>query len=221
MQKISSMQTDEDECRFTHSHGDEKEYIILLERMWRVEPKPFISDKPIIGALIAAFRRAWNNVAARWYVQGLLEQQVPFNRLVANVIAMHDQQLDRHAKTFDKHAKTLEDYAHVLKSLDLTLQENVKHFRQILQSLDERLGSLERQMANLAHRLSAQDQRINLQGELIYDRGLSIGTLAEEIARSNLQLQELRDEMRALSEQLQRWEAESMLPDSTFSKSDE
>jgi len=206
MQKAFIMQ--EDKCPFTHSYGDEKEYIILLKRMWRVEPRPFISDKPIIGTLIAAFRRAWNNVAARWYVQGLLEQQVPFNRLVANVIAIHDQQLD-------KHAKTLEDYAHVLKSLDLTLQENVRHFRQILQSLDERLGSLERQIADLAHQLSAQTQRMNLQGELIYDRGLSIGALAEEIARSNLQLQELRDELRAVSKQLQRWETESTPSDSS------
>jgi len=208
------MQADEKESYYGHSHSSEKEYITLLKRMWRVEPRSFVSDKPIIGALIAAFRRAWNNVAARWYVQGLLEQQVPFNHLVANILAIHDQRLDRHAKT-------LEDYAHVLKSLDLTLQENVKHFRQILQSLDGRLGSLERQIADIAHQLSAQTQRMNLQGELIYDRGLSIGTLAEEIARSNLQLQELRDEMRALSEQLQRWEAESTPSDSTFSKSDE
>jgi len=176
MQKKPNMQTYEDEHRSTYGHDDKKEYIILLERAWRVEPRPFTSDKPIIGALIAAFRRAWNNIAARWYVQGLLEQQVPFNHLVASVMAIHDQQFDRHAKT---------------------------------------MGSLERQLADLAHQLSIQAQCTNLQGELIYDRGLSIGTLAEEIARSNVHLQELHDELRAVSEQLQQRAAEGMSSDSS------
>lgn len=35
-------------------------------RPWQVSPRPFTSNVPLIGPLIAAFRQAWYNVAARW-----------------------------------------------------------------------------------------------------------------------------------------------------------
>ncbi len=39
----------------------------------------FVSDVPIIGGFIVWFRTRWNNVAARWYVRPLIEQQNAFN----------------------------------------------------------------------------------------------------------------------------------------------
>ncbi len=54
----------------------------LLSEKAQLQPQPFQSRMPIIGPLIAWFRTAWNNVAARWYVQAVVEQQNRFNLLV-------------------------------------------------------------------------------------------------------------------------------------------
>jgi hypothetical protein len=39
----------------------------------------FSSQVPLLGGLLAAFRRAWNGVAAKWYVRPLIQQQSEFN----------------------------------------------------------------------------------------------------------------------------------------------
>ena len=49
--------------------------------------QPFASPTPLVGPLIAAFRSAWNNVATRWYVQPLLQQQIEFNQATAQAVA--------------------------------------------------------------------------------------------------------------------------------------
>ena len=54
----------------------------LLSEKAQLQPQPFQSRMPIIGPLIAWFRTAWNNIAARWYVQAVVEQQNRFNLLV-------------------------------------------------------------------------------------------------------------------------------------------
>jgi GT2 family glycosyltransferase len=91
---------------------DEKEAILaelneLRQRAWspdaeignllltkgRVTERPFVSHVPLFGPLIARFRAAWNNVAARWYARALLEQQNEFNRLVAEQIAAQESRL--------------------------------------------------------------------------------------------------------------------------------
>ena len=41
--------------------------------------QPFASSVPVLGPVIAWFRTRWNNVATRWYVQPLIEQQNTFN----------------------------------------------------------------------------------------------------------------------------------------------
>jgi GT2 family glycosyltransferase len=70
----------------------EKSYDLLLEK-GRVEERPFVSHFPLFGPLIARFRATWNNVAARWYVRGLLEQQNEFNRLIAEQTAAQENRL--------------------------------------------------------------------------------------------------------------------------------
>jgi len=37
-----------------------------VPRAWQAYPRPFASNVPLIGPLIAAFRQVWYNVAARW-----------------------------------------------------------------------------------------------------------------------------------------------------------
>jgi len=49
---------------------------------WEIQEQPFESSVPVIGLLIVAFRNAWNNVAARWHVRRILNQQNRYNLTV-------------------------------------------------------------------------------------------------------------------------------------------
>jgi GT2 family glycosyltransferase len=59
----------------------------LLDRSGQVTPRPFTSRAPIVGPLIVAFRTFVNNLATRWYVQPLLDQQAAFNANVTQLLA--------------------------------------------------------------------------------------------------------------------------------------
>ncbi len=63
-------------------------------RLWLVAEKPFSSRAPLIGPLIAAVRTAWNNVATRWYIQPMLQQQVEFNAAVLRAVEAIARRLD-------------------------------------------------------------------------------------------------------------------------------
>ena len=58
-----------------------------------LEQRPFVSTVPLFGPLIARFRTAWNNVASRWYVQHLVEQQNAFNALAVRQVEMYELEL--------------------------------------------------------------------------------------------------------------------------------
>jgi GT2 family glycosyltransferase len=77
---------------------------------WRVVERPFISSVPLIGPLIARFRDAWNNVAARWYVRGLLLQQLEINRRLVFTVEMNNrliQDLNRDVVLLNQHVARL------------------------------------------------------------------------------------------------------------------
>lgn len=58
-----------------------------------VVERPFVSNVPLFGPLIARFRTAWNNVASRWYVQHVVEQQNTFNALAVRQLATYEFEL--------------------------------------------------------------------------------------------------------------------------------
>lgn len=58
-----------------------------LDSAGQVTPRAFTSQVPIFGPLIVAVRNFVNNLATRWYVQALLDQQVTFNAAVTRVLA--------------------------------------------------------------------------------------------------------------------------------------
>lgn len=55
--------------------------------------RPFASAVPVLGPLIARFRSAWNDIASRWYVGHLMEQQNAFNRLAVEQLARYEIEL--------------------------------------------------------------------------------------------------------------------------------
>jgi len=46
---------------------------------WQLQESGFRSQVPLLGRLIVAVRTLWNNVATRWYVLPLLQQQNEIN----------------------------------------------------------------------------------------------------------------------------------------------
>jgi hypothetical protein len=81
----------------------------MLDRLaaeWRIEEVPLRSSLPIVGPLIAAFRNAWNSVAAKWHVRHLFEQQQGFNQLVGGVVS---QQMVHQLEGSQKHSRLLAD----------------------------------------------------------------------------------------------------------------
>ncbi|GAB4153450.1 MAG: hypothetical protein Fur0021_19260 [Candidatus Promineifilaceae bacterium] len=65
----------------------------LLSEKAQLQPQPFQSRVPVVGPVIAWFRTAWNNVAARWYVQAVVEQQNQFNLLVVEQLRTMEARL--------------------------------------------------------------------------------------------------------------------------------
>lgn len=53
-----------------------------LNVRWAVREVPFASGVPVLGKLIVALRNFWNWMSTKWYVRGLLQQQVEFNALM-------------------------------------------------------------------------------------------------------------------------------------------
>lgn len=97
-----------------------------------VKERPFTSQTPVVGGIIAWFRTLWNNVATKWYVRPLLTQQNEYNQLTARALADHDGRL-----LAQDHDQT--DLTRQLA--ELTMQ--IKQMNQRLADFDQRLTTLE------------------------------------------------------------------------------
>jgi GT2 family glycosyltransferase len=97
-----------------------------------LEARPFVSTAPLIGPLIARFRTAWNNVASRWYIQHVIDQQNEFNRLAVAQLAEQLTAYEREAR----------------QQLELLEQQIVERteMEQRLQQLSAQLVELERRL---------------------------------------------------------------------------
>lgn len=68
-----------------------------LAAKWQVAERPFTSNAPLIGPLIARLRHLWNDVSTTWYVRPLVQQQNEYNHLLLRCIhqlAQVDDDLD-------------------------------------------------------------------------------------------------------------------------------
>jgi O-antigen biosynthesis protein len=103
-----------------------------------IEEPAFVSDVPLAGPLIAGFRQAWNNVAARWYVQLIMEQQQAFNRLVAEMLAAQ-------ARARDEVRTNAGDLDRLTEALLAWQAES----RATMDTVAERLAAIEERLARL------------------------------------------------------------------------
>lgn len=88
-----------------------------LNVRWVVREVPFSSGVPVLGRLIVALRNFWNWMSTKWYVRGILQQQVEFNALV--VRAFNQMQLENQtlAKTVEQQREEIEILTETLDHL--------------------------------------------------------------------------------------------------------
>ena len=70
-----------------------------------IEPQPFRSNVPVIGPLIVWFRRAWNQMATKWFVLPLVEQQNAYNQTLLQALEQAIQDRDRLAATLVEYSR--------------------------------------------------------------------------------------------------------------------
>lgn len=84
-----------------------------------LHPFEFSSEAPVVGPLLARFRRTWYNVASRWAVQFLQEQQERINQQQASLQARYVRTLEQRIRTLsDENALLAQEIAHL--RLELT-----------------------------------------------------------------------------------------------------
>lgn len=113
-----------------------------LQVKWAVEERPFTSNLPLIGPLIVRLRELWNNVATRWYVQPLLQQQIEFNSLLV-------QQLNNYHVLLQEHIDRLDDYNSWLTEQDRETAEQ-----------SHQLGEMTAQLAGINRLLTEVEARL-------------------------------------------------------------
>ena len=79
-----------------------EDLIAELEARQTICERPFRSDVPIVGPLIAWFRTAWNSVSTRWFVLPLLQQQNEFNALMVAYLRRLERALDERLRMLDE-----------------------------------------------------------------------------------------------------------------------
>ena len=111
---------------------------------WALREQPFYSDKPVLGRLIVWFRTLWNNVATRWYVLPLIQQQTAINqRLQMEIVALQAEiaQL-REELGAEQEIRRVLDEELVMMRRDqaaalYTLQAEIRNFPTPVQSITE------------------------------------------------------------------------------------
>jgi glycosyltransferase involved in cell wall biosynthesis len=73
---------------------DDKDQLAELREKARLQEYVFSSKIPVVGGLIAWFRKAWNSVATKWYVRPLIDQQTAFNLAVVDRLSQQQKVLD-------------------------------------------------------------------------------------------------------------------------------
>jgi hypothetical protein len=149
--------------------SDHEDLLTRMELAWQVVERPFTSDIPIIGPLIAFVRERWNRVAAKWYVLKLQEQQNRFNWLVLEL-------------------------ARQVAEIQAGMEDRDRRVQAGMEDRDRRVqAGMEDRDRRIQARFEMLDQLIGQQADLIADRGLSIAGLAEGVSRLGMRVEGLEE----------------------------
>ncbi len=101
---------------------------------------------PLVGGLIAGFRRAWNNVSTRWYVLTPMRQQSEFNRLVVAQLADLYARLDGQSRRL----AALDEAVAGLRADDARLREQFGLLEEWIAGQDREATELRHDLGELA-----------------------------------------------------------------------
>lgn len=110
-----------------------------LDNEWRIQEYPFRSNVPVIGPMIAAFRNAWNSVAAKWHVRQMFEQQQAYNQLTRQLLI----ELIRRNQVL---TRADQRQGHLLGDRELSIAALAEHVARLevrLWEMDDRLSVLD------------------------------------------------------------------------------
>jgi GT2 family glycosyltransferase len=153
-------------------HLELRRELEALHGTWQVSPRPFTSDVPILAPLIVAFRNVVNNLAGRWYVQALLEQQVEFNahatRLVTAQADEFEARVQQSVQSLHnlalQYSRFLGRIAHIAQQQGKRLQqhdEGIHDQGQASAFLAEQVASLQRQVSALSQRVAELEDELH------------------------------------------------------------
>ena len=153
------------------------------DRWCELQEQPFHSDKPLVGRLIVWFRTLWNNVATRWYIIPIMQQQTAINhRLRAEIgrllveIASLREELSRE------------------KEISHGLRVEMAGLREEMSDEQEFNHGLRVEIANLREELSSEQEiRHVLDTEMVTtrrDQVAALYSLQAEFARLRARLEE-------------------------------
>ncbi|MEK7215084.1 MAG: hypothetical protein AAB289_05780, partial [Chloroflexota bacterium] len=115
-----------------------------LDRRSVLRPLPFGSNLPLVGPAVAKFRTLWNEVATRWYLQPLLQQQTEFNASVVRFGHLVSQMLRLLQPDEDQEASARRDRQEVSLARSLAqLELLLGRFQEDLSRLNDPRFALE------------------------------------------------------------------------------
>ena len=176
-------------------------------RRWSLQEFGFPSRIPLIGFLISAFRKSWNNVAAHWYVKYALDQQMSFNATTADVVTGTARSLldvdDRLSATgaavaalHERQGQLSREFEQLVASLRASedearrsLQQSAQEARALHRVVDEQSDRLHELRAALNAR-SAEFQGVRA---VVDGHGAEIHALREGIDRHDTEARSIRD----------------------------
>lgn len=95
-----------------------EESLKRLKSKSALREQPFRSEVPVIGGLIAGFRRLWNNVSTRWYVLPMIQQQNEFNAALIEELRAQFAEVYSRQSQFDQQLMALDhDQTELMRTL--------------------------------------------------------------------------------------------------------
>lgn len=125
------------------------------DRWCDLHEQPFHSNKPLVGRLLVWFRTLWNNVATRWYVIPIIQQQTDINhRLWAEITSLREELSDIEIASLREELSGEQEIRHVLDKEMVTTRRDQAAALYSLQAevarLRARLEKAEQQSAEVA-----------------------------------------------------------------------
>jgi hypothetical protein len=135
-----------------------------------VQERPFVSSIPILGWLISFIRRVWNNVAARWYVLRILQQQNAFNQAAVQMIAssaLTQIRLETRVDEMNDRMIAMRQYVDEIKRHGDEIKQYVdevrQHFDRNLEQLETQFIGWDHDVSLLARKLAEKEYQVQQQ----------------------------------------------------------